>query len=86
MFGIGLMLSGEPIVCEPFNYCNPGVNDNLECSGPMASRFEVSKVRFWHGLWCGNMALKKSFLDLDGITCTKDASLVANVTLSSGFI
>jgi hypothetical protein len=36
------------------------------------TRFEVgdgSKVRFWHDLWCGDMALKEAFLDLYGIAC-----------------
>jgi len=46
------------------------------------TRFEVrddSKVRFWHDLWCGDMALKESFPVLFGIACGNDASVMAYV-------
>lgn len=48
------MLS-EPLVCEPLNCCPPGVNDNLECLGPMASGWVLQKVkdiRHYVGLSC----------------------------------
>jgi hypothetical protein len=46
------------------------------------TRFEVgdvSNVRFWHDLWCGDIALKDAFPVLFGIACSKDASIVAHV-------
>jgi hypothetical protein len=51
-------------------------------------RFEVgvgSKIRFWHEPWCGDKALKEAFLDLYGITCVKDASVVAHLVLFGDF-
>jgi hypothetical protein len=36
-----------------------------------------SKVRFWHDLWCGDIALKNVFPDLFNIACAKDASIEA---------
>jgi hypothetical protein len=37
-----------------------------------------------HDLWCGEMALKKAFLDLFGIACAKDAPVVAHMDLLGG--
>jgi hypothetical protein len=53
------------------------------------TRFEVgddSKVRFWHDLWCGDMALKDAFPVLFGIACANDASVAAHVEFSRGVI
>jgi hypothetical protein len=44
------------------------------------TRFEVGdglKVKLCHDLWCGDMALIEVFLDLYGISCAKDDSVVA---------
>lgn len=41
------------------------------------TKFEVkngSKIRFWHYLWCGNIALKETF----SIACAKDASITTH--------
>jgi hypothetical protein len=43
-----------------------------------------SKVSFWHDLWCGDLAFKEAFLDLYGITCANDASVVAHLKISGG--
>jgi hypothetical protein len=53
------------------------------------TRFEVgdgSKVRFWHDLWCGDMALKDVFPVLFGIAHTKDALVEAHMKFSGGAI
>jgi hypothetical protein len=53
------------------------------------TRFEVgdgSNVRFWHDLWCGDMALKEAFLDLYDIACTKNASAAVHLELFGGSI
>jgi hypothetical protein len=50
-------------------------------------RFEVgdvSKIRFWHDLWCGDKAFKEAFPDLYSIACVKDASVAVHLELSSG--
>lgn len=51
------------------------------------TKFEVgdgSKVSFWHDLWCGDKAQKEGVPVLYGITCTKNASIVAHLEISSG--
>jgi hypothetical protein len=48
------------------------------------TKFDVgdgSKVRLWHDLWCGNMALKDTFPDLFGIACAKDTFVVTHLEL-----
>jgi hypothetical protein len=53
------------------------------------TRFELgerSKVRFWHDLWCEDMALKEAFIVLFGFACTKDAFVVAHMKFSGGAI
>jgi hypothetical protein len=44
------------------------------------------RLEFWHDLWCGDMSLKETFLDLFGIACAKNASVAAHVKLSGGSI
>ena len=34
-----------------------------------------TRVKFWHGLWCGNCSLKESFLELYDISCDRESSL-----------
>ena len=34
-----------------------------------------TRVKFWHGLWCGNCPLKESFLELYDISCDRESSL-----------
>jgi hypothetical protein len=44
-------------------------------------KYEVgdgSKVGFWLDVWCGDVPLKISYLDLFSIACNKDARVVDN--------
>jgi hypothetical protein len=41
------------------------------------------KIRFWHHLWCGDQALKKTFSVIYSIARVKDASMVDYLELSS---
>lgn len=53
------------------------------------TRFEVidgSKVRFWHDMWCEDMALKEAYPDLYGIACTNDVFVAVHLELYSGSI
>jgi hypothetical protein len=53
------------------------------------TRFDIgdgSKIRFWHDLWCGDLALKEAFPILFGIACTKDTFVVAHVEFFGGSI
>jgi hypothetical protein len=53
------------------------------------TRFEVgdgSKVKFWHDLWCGDMALKDAFLVIINIVCAKDAPVEAHINISGDAI
>lgn len=50
--------------------------------------FEVgdgSKVRFWYDLWCGDIALKETFL-VFFFACAKDSSVAAHMKYSGGTI
>jgi len=40
------------------------------------------KIRFWHHLWCGDQALKKTFSVMYSIARVKDASMVDYLELS----
>jgi hypothetical protein len=77
---------------EPFGPYGMGLCKNIRRGwGKFCShtRFEVrngSKFRLWHGLWCGDMALKEAFPVLFGIACAKDASVVAHMKFSGSAI
>jgi hypothetical protein len=49
-------------------------------------RWEITKVRFWHDCWCGDMALKEAYLVLCSIACAKYALIAAYVEFSGGAI
>jgi hypothetical protein len=53
------------------------------------TRFEVgdgSNIRFWHDLWCEDMALKEAFPGLFGIACAKDAFVADHMDIPGGSI
>jgi hypothetical protein len=75
----GEWYSNEPLRAYGVDLCK-----NIRSRGKFSShiRFEVgdeSKVRFWHYLWCGDMALKEAFSFIYGIACTKDVYVATHI-------
>jgi hypothetical protein len=56
------------------------------CSHTKFDMGDGSKIRFWHDLWRGDLALKEAFSILFGIACTKDTFVVAHVEFFGGSI
>ena len=53
------------------------------------TKFEVRdcfKVRFWHNIWCEDIAHKDAFPVLLGIACTNDAPIVVLLDFFGGAI
>jgi hypothetical protein len=70
---------------EPIGAYGVGLLKNIRRGwGKLCShtKFEVgdgSKVRFWHDIWCEDMAVTDAFLVLFGIACAKDALVEAHI-------
>ena len=43
-----------------------------------------SKIRFWEDIWCGEVMLRDTFLDLYNIASAKEASIMGNMDHSIG--
>jgi hypothetical protein len=44
-----------------------------------------SKITFWHGQWCGDVAYEETFPNLFGIACANDAFIAAHLEFFGGF-